>query len=291
MPSSLRESNSSAVNFFFLLDIITCFTGLLILITLLLATQVNPQAVAAKKNNEVVDPSLQAKLAKLLDELSDLSPRNQTLQKTLTAAEAIPDTSELQNEITELRKTISDKKELAAAMQSQLSKQRKEVDERDVSLGLTDLRHQIEEIESQTQKLGEESKKVMDQVHEYEAKVKEAEARLLKIQNQKNKLWVIPDTSNTTKEPILVTVSEKLISIERFNKPESRKELLRPSSTGKLLDALHGFDPLDFYIVFYVKPSGVAQFDAVKQATQRAGYELGYDALSEATQIVFSRLE
>ena len=41
MASSLRQSSTTAVNFFFLVDIFTCVLGILILVTLMLTTQAN----------------------------------------------------------------------------------------------------------------------------------------------------------------------------------------------------------------------------------------------------------
>ena len=42
------------------------------------------------------------------------------------------------------------------------------------------------------------------------------------------------------------------------------------------------------YLVFYVRPSGIDLFNRCSAAAKRAGFQIGYDAVEENTQVNFS---
>ncbi|MBM3861773.1 MAG: hypothetical protein FJ395_19290 [Verrucomicrobia bacterium] len=288
MASSLRQSSGAPINFFSFIDIITGVTGVLILVTLLLATKVNPQLAGGGLPEDQPDPVVRQRLNELLDQLSVLNLQNQQLQQTLAAVQAAPSVASLQQEVADLRKQAEAARQRAAALQDELNIFHQRQRERDSRLGLDDISRQIEKLQADLRNLREKVQTTIAEMMQWEAKVREAEARLLQTQRDQNKLWVIPEPSRTSKEPLLVVVSDHTVSVDRFNKPESRTVLQLPSER-ELLRALKEFSIVDYYIVFYVRPSGVARFGDLKNACKKEGYEVGYDAIEEQTEILFSK--
>ena len=117
--------------------------------------------------------------------------------------------------------------------------------------------------------------------------LRERESQLLAEQAKKNELWLIPERTKTSKEPVLAVVSADAVILQRFDHPE-KSELRGSGLPAKFVDALKAYSKLDQYLVFYLKPSGVDHFDALVEAAKRAGFEVGYDAVGEEININFS---
>jgi len=153
------------------------------------------------------------------------------------------------------------------------------------------LREQVEKLKEDVAALLPSVDNALAEMSRIEAKVKEAEAELLASKSLKDKLWLIPDLSQTSKEPLLVTVAERTIRLERFNKPSEAVLISKVHGEDEFQAALKKYDPLNFYAVFYVKPSGISTFEKVREIAKDANFEIGYDALEENTEIVFSKRE
>ena len=112
------------------------------------------------------------------------------------------------------------------------------------------------------------------------------ENQLIEAQARKNEIWLIPDRSTTTREPVLAIVTADAVVIERFDHPE-KIELRGFGLRAKFEQALGSYSKLDQYIVFYFKPSGVDHFAELTEAARNAGFEIGYDAVNENVVIHF----
>ena len=290
MASSLRQSSTTAVNFFFLVDIFTCVLGILILVTLMLTTQASTNT-ETRSGATALDQERQQELTRLLDELSRLNTANDALQRSVAAAEAGPGLASVQSEIQDLTQAITAQHQQEGELQGALGRLEQTGTKRDDVLGLTDLSQQVEKLKEEVAALQPLLDNTLADMTRVEAKVKEAEAELLATKGLKDKLWVIPDLSQTSKEPLLVTVADRGIRLERFNKPSETVLISRASEEDEFQAALKRYDPLNFYAVFYVKPSGISTFEKVREIAKHANFEIGYDALEENTEIVFSKQE
>ena len=113
------------------------------------------------------------------------------------------------------------------------------------------------------------------------------EGQLLTEQARKNELWLIPDGSKTSKEPVLAVVSADTIVLQRFDHPE-KSELRGSGLSSKFENELKTWSKLDQYVVFYFRPSGVQHFEALTKLAKSAGFEIGYDAIGEPIAINFN---
>jgi hypothetical protein len=122
-----------------------------------------------------------------------------------------------------------------------------------------------------------------------EQQVASAQARLLKLQAREGKIWLIPDQAATTKEPILVTVAGTGAVAEAFDHPEKRQQWDATHAQSSLEAYLRNAKPLDQYVVFLVRPSGIPLFQKLLKSTRTDGFEVGYDALEEDREVHFSK--
>jgi hypothetical protein len=288
MGSSLRGNSGAPINFFSFIDIITGVTGVLILVTLLLATMVNPAITGGGLPEDQPDPVVRNQLEQLLDQLSTINLANQRLQQTLSAVQAAPNAASLSQEVADLKRQADAARQRVAGLQAELEKLRQRERERDAALGLDEASRQIGKLKAALEKLRTEVQAAIADMLQWEAKARESEARLLLAQRDQNKIWVIPEASHTSKEPLLAVISDRSVTIERFNKPESRTILQQPTES-EVIGALKEFSTVDYYVVFYVRPSGIGRFQNLKKSCKKEGYEVGYDAIEEQTEIAFSR--
>jgi hypothetical protein len=116
-----------------------------------------------------------------------------------------------------------------------------------------------------------------------EQAVKQRESALLGERDRKNVLRLIPERTQTSKEPVLVLVTGAGLALQRFD----AGEVVRVQRTRQFRDALEQFSSPDQYLVLYFKPSGAGRFDDLTEAAREAGFEIGYDAIPEEFEIEF----
>lgn len=268
--------------FFAFQDIITSAMAVVITIVMLLALDMGEPS---SDSDEAAPANLTQHLEKLLD---DLSKANAVLRAAQDAgATAALDPAILKGEIETIRSELSGlrassqtgEKELAEAqrkdgskiVQSELEKQK---------AAIAAAARQIAEREAQAA----HSLAAMKRAEE---ELRAREGQLLAEQGRKNELWLIPDRSKTSKEPVLAVVSADAVILQRFDHPE-KSELRGWRLPAKFEDALKAYSKLDQYIVFYFKPSGVEHFEKLTDSAKTAGYEIGYDVVGEEIAINFS---
>jgi hypothetical protein len=105
----------------------------------------------------------------------------------------------------------------------QMTKNAAALQARDATLGLTDLKATIHRTIQEADLTANQEAKVREEMDNLELKVSAAQSRLFKLREMEGQLWLVPDKNNTTKEPILVTVAGKSITVEAFDHPEQRK--------------------------------------------------------------------
>jgi hypothetical protein len=83
-------------------------------------------------------------------------------------------------------------------------------------------------------------------------------------------------------------VSASGVKVERFDRPDQTKDFSKSSARSEFDAYLNGIKPLDQYVVFLMRPSGIGLFQDLVKSARDKGIEVGYDALEEDKQIYFS---
>lgn len=285
MSSRLRSLNSTKISFFAFQDIITSVSGILILVTLILATELDRPT---SRTTHDADPELERKLSETLRQQSEVDSQNRNLQALLAAAETAPASEKLEADITRLRSQLADEKKKHASIAEQLAASQSAIEARDRTLGLTDLKAQIQRVIQEAESLAREEAKVRDEMARLDQRVASVQSKLLKLREREGKLWLIPDKSSTTKEPILATISGSGAKVERFDHPDQAKEFNKATARTEFDSYLGDAKPLDQYVVFLVRPSGIELFERLVKLARDKGFEVGFDALEENREIHFT---
>ena len=103
----------------------------------------------------------------------------------------------------------------------------------------------------------------------------------MKLRQWDGQIWLIPDKSATTKEPIVVFVDGMGATIQRVDHPEQSKQLNKDIADSAFSSYLDTAKSLDQYVVFEVKPSGIGLFQDLVKSARDKGFDVGYDALEE----------
>jgi hypothetical protein len=284
MRSRLRNWDSK-ISFFVFADIITGVSGILIFVTLMLATDLGKPATS---DSQSADPAAERQLQDVLRRQLEADARNRRLQELIAAAETAPVAEKLESDISELRSQLSEARQKQAVLAARLAGSQADNLARDRTLGLSDLMSTILRTAQEAESLAKDDAKVRSEMAGLEERAGRLESRLLRVRQREGQLWLIPDRSSTTKEPLLATVAGAGATIERFDHPDQRKELERSGADSAFKTYLGGFKPLDQYVVFLVRPSGIELFERLVKTARELGFDVGFDALDEHTPIHFS---
>jgi hypothetical protein len=284
MSSRLRSLDSK-ISFFAFADIITAVSGVLIFVALLLATDLGvPTDSRSKSENPEIEQQLQEALAMQVD----VDAQNQRLQELLTTAETAPDPDKLQADIKRLRSQLAEEQKQQGALNDQMAESQDAIAKHDAVLGLTDLKAKVVREAQEAKSIASQDAKVREEMAALDQHVAGVQSKLLILHQREGKLWLIPDKGSTTKEPILATVSASGVKLERFDRPDQTKDFSKSSVRSEFDSYLDGVKPVDQYIVFLVRPSGVGLFDDLVKSARDKNIEVGFDALEENKDIYYS---
>ncbi len=279
------RSFDSKISFFAFADIITAVSGMLIFITLLLATDLGQPT---DHRSQAANSEMEQRLHEMLSQQAEVDAQNRHLQGLLAAAETAPAAEKLETDITRLRAQLTEEKKKHASVAEQLAASQSAIEARDRTLGLTDLKAQIQRVVQEAESLARQDAKVRDEMAGLEQRVASVQSKLLKLREREGKLWLIPDKSSTTKEPILATISGSGAKMERFDHPDQAREFSKSSARTEFDSYLGEAKPLDQYVVFLVRPSGIELFERLVKLAREKGFEVGFDALEEGREIHFT---
>ena len=284
MSSRLRSLDSK-ISFFAFADIITAVSGVLIFVALLLATDLGvPTDNRSKSENPEIEQQLQEAFAMQVD----VDAQNQRLQELLTTAETAPDPDKLQADIKRLRSQLAEEQKKQAALTDQMTESQDAITKRDAVLGLTDLKAKVARETQVAKTIASQDAKVREEMAALDLHLAGVQSKLLVLRQREGKLWLVPDKGSTTKEPILATVSASGVKLERFDRPDQTKDFSQSSARSEFDSYLDGVKPVDQYIVFLVRPSGVGLFEDLVKSARDKNIEVGFDALEENKDIYYS---
>ena len=271
----LRQTGSS-ISFFAFQDIITCVSGILIIITLLLSLHLGESASAT--NDESATAAQESKLAALLDELTALrrtaerSAMNRAVKANADELNARAAQLRAEAEALAARNAASSARTVDIGKDSNTIQRAKQLAA--LSASTEPRRVEIHALEAEAAKQAAEAQKAA-------RAAEQAQTIVLAEQARRNVLRLIPEPSASNREPVVVQLGARTWSIERFDVEEKRSG----SSLGDFRAALSQFAPLKQYLVFYGKPSAADDFDAYVNAGRTAGFGVGYDLVAEDAAI------
>jgi hypothetical protein len=277
MSSRLRSLDSK-ISFFAFADIITAVSGVLIFVALLLATDLGrPTSSSSQAANSEMERRLQEALA----QQAEVDSQNHRLQELLATADTAPDLEKLQADIARLRSQLSEEQKKQTALADQMTGSQAAIAARDKVLGLTDLKATVQRTVQENETTAEQEAKVRSEMDGLDQQVARVESQLLKLRQWDDQIWLIPDKSATTKEPIVVFVDGMGATIQRVDHPEQNKQLNKDVADPAFRSYLETAKSLDQYVVFEVKPSGIGLFQDLVKLARDKGFDVGYDALEE----------
>lgn len=283
MSSRLRTSIGTRISFFSFQDIITSVTGILILVTLILTLYLE-QSVPVSSEQE----QLKQRLSAVLNDLTAVTIQNERRQASLRSLEAAPDAERLLTEIRQWQSEIARQSNRLASLTRTLTEREQETAKRAEQLGLSDLRERAGNIQKEIEAQRLTNAVLTTEAQAMEGQEKELQTKTAQATNQ-HRLWLLPDFAGSGKKPVLVTVSRTNVTFERFNEPPaSRKEFDAAHAEQGLSQNLVLWQPDRDYVVFYVRPSGIDLFTRALEIVKRGGFQVGYDAVEEDKQILFS---
>lgn len=269
--------------FFAFQDIITSAMAVIITVVMLLALDMGEPGQASPGEPDA--GGLTQQLEKLLDELSQGNAQLRAAQDASTAAKLDP--AIVRGEIEAMRGELAGIRASSRTGEKELTDAQRHDDTKIVRSELEKQKAALAAAAKQLAQREDASARSLAEMKRAEEALRAKEGQLLAEQAKKNELWLIPDRSKTSKEPVLAVVSADAVVLQRFDHPE-KSELRGRGLSSKFESALKDYSKLDQYVVFYFKPSGVDHFQTLTDMAKSAGFEIGYDAVGEETAINFN---
>jgi S1-C subfamily serine protease len=269
-----------SVSFFSFQDIITAVTGIILLIALIMSLRlVEPQLTSARAAPEqlAMRDALRNELASLREkvagwqagkagDLSDEASISANTTNIAVLAESLEAESlRLSGEAGAL--------ELPGSLQ----------------IDFQGLREEINQQSAELARIREETKETTAAIDAVRAKVEQAEQVVLAELRDTNDVWLIPDRSDTSKEPVIVSVYHDKFLVQPLDakKPKSVSRSGEDSSDVEKL--LEPFKPQDQYVVFYFRPSSLDSFESIKSGAKKLEFEIGYDLVEDDANVQFAK--
>ena len=288
MSSRLRNLGSTRISFFAFQDIITSVSGILILVTLILAADLDKITDGTSSES---NPEFERQLAELIQSQNQLELENQRMQKNLAEAESLPNAEKLQQDIASLKTQLEFEQKQVSALDTEGQKREIASRQQEVTLGLSNLRQTIESIKKETEQLAQKNLTVAKQAEQLRHQLEVVQTKLLKVKSREGQVWLIPEASNSTKEPILVVASGQGIIVERFDRPDLRKTFPISEAGTKFKSYISSLSKIQQYFVFYVRPSGIELFNELSEVARDQSFDVGFDAVDENQVVHFSKPE
>jgi hypothetical protein len=257
--NNFRQVREAKINFLFFQDIITCVMGILILVTLMLSLSLNTGEAASAE-----EQPLQTELRQLKQRLTETEQQNRAIEQQALRLASLPDRPALETELTILKR---------------------EADQSSNQL------HQAEQTAAASKAQALERQNATNFQNAVAALEQQLAAARDTLRRQTNALYVVPaDDARESHEPVAFIVSSNKIQIRRFNdnNTANASQDRAISSADDLRPLLARLNPSREYVVFYFRPSGVKWFDSFRGLARELGFAVGYDAIEEQKQIIFS---
>jgi hypothetical protein len=258
--SRRSRGGGAPISLFSFQDLITSLSGILILLVLLMAVQVALRKAVSVKTSQpsrsTVDiTQLKESIATLKRELAILK-HAMAASVSQDAVKVAEETTDSERKRGELQNVLDQRKEAQSALEIRLAvAQQKEALRQKVN---KPLKAELARLRAALSKAAEESK-----------------------------VFYIPE-EGAPKTPILVECSATSIRVG-FISREEKPVVFGTDANGVRLFAKHisQYSPTREYFVFMIKPSGIDNWEALKEKAAALNFDVGYDALEEGNNIGF----
>jgi S1-C subfamily serine protease/outer membrane murein-binding lipoprotein Lpp len=273
------RSGTGSISFFAFQDIITAVTGIMVLIALLMALQIT----SGQPSKPQVDPQLTQTLAELSARRDELHSKVEVIRATAKTAESgsedaaaqIGNIEEMIRELNRESARLVQDASLATASNP-------------APVDIESIQRSNEQAKVAITNEEEQNKLLAREIAEMETKVDKAQVAALEVASNTSDIWLTPDRSDTSKEPVIISVMPDTMTAQRLDAGQE-SEVRRTSNTeGNLSELLKDTQPIDQFLVFYFKPSTLSGFDGVIEAAKSLGYEVGYDIVEEEGVVRFT---
>ena len=272
-------SGQPKTGFFSFQDIIMAVTGILIVVALILALQIDKVAELSKPGkissdaesplvNEDILENLENEVANLTERLDQIRSAK---RKTASQADLKNYIKRMEERVYRLNAKVGDMT-VEEVDPDQLEDIKKKAVE------ILRLQQGIASVETEIEKISKEDVMSGEELRYLERKVKEFEAQALAARAKgRRSIRLIRELSDTTKEPISVDVSANILKLMRFDDPN----VIELKTLSQFYKSIEKFKKQDQYFVLYFRPDGSERFNEVRQAVKNFGFEVGYDAISQ----------
>jgi hypothetical protein len=279
MRKEIRRSGNS-ISFFAFQDIITSVIGVVLFVALLLSLFI----VAGSPSLNTTEQPRQAASQEEIDRLQELLHQVAALEEQLRVAK-LAQIAGSDVEIDALRTQLRQILDQIAAVQVPGLKDYFSPEIQTEVAGLEKkLAATLERIENAERQAAERRSEVARMQEELE-KVQQAQ---IQEADRKNDIFLIPETAQTTKSPLLLDVKDNLVNLQTL---DGKKTTVRSSSSGDLSRLLEGFRPAHYYVVAYFRPSTFHLAGQMIANIRSLGYELGYDVLRDDQNVTLGQPE
>lgn len=269
------------VTFFVFQDILTSMIGVMIMVTLTLGLQIDDNALDGNRDAKAKE-ELSKTLAQTLSEVSAL--RLKVAASGNTAGNS-PSLATMEAEEANLRKQIALYEEINKARQGKADKLL-------INPASAAVASEVESLSRTLARTNAERDRMKAMVRETEAQlagatqdVKTAESKLLEEKRRGDVLRLIPETSGTSKEPIIVVAKGEAFKMTSFK----TQAVIAEGEYTAFPGALKKLNNTDQYVVVFFKPSAADFFHYYTDLVTKTGFQLGYDLIGEDIQFELPR--
>jgi hypothetical protein len=277
MSSRLRRESSPQVSFFSFLDIITAVTGILILVTLILATDIGGYAPVESGSTTARDEVLN----NILRVQAQIEAENSQMRRLVASAATAPTMTELSTEVEALRHDLSVGKTEVAAVAANRRAREVEQTQSFSALGLDDLQGQLDAQRAASARAEGTNERLHAILASSEVQIIKTSAQLTKIQSLHGQSWLRSDNQLTGKRPMVVLVSAQGAEFKPLDKLEASQSWTANSAEDGFRRFCKEMATDKHYFVFIIRPSGIELFRELVAIARSQGFDVGYDAVGE----------
>jgi hypothetical protein len=284
MQSRFQRGKVRGVSpFFAFQDVITSAMAVLITVVMLLALDMGGGGNA--RSGRPAAEVLEKQWRRLMDALGDATIRLRSAQDAVAAAKLDP--AKLEGDLKSLRAELDALQAQSEAKGDQLNEAKHHDGAAIVWSELAKERAVVDSARTRVADLHDKDRQSLDAMNHAAEVASERDQELTDLVGRKNEIWLIPDRAPGSKEPVLAVVSSSGVVFGRFDHPE-KVAIEGFNLRAKFENELRNYSKAEQYIVLYFRPSGADNFDALKDAVRKAGFEVGYDVVGEDTIINYN---
>jgi len=278
MASRLRSNSIPKISFFAFQDIITSVTGILTLITLILALNIRDGSSGTPDSRRLVED--------LHKRVEEITSRNRQSRDRLAELEERLDPNRMREEVQLWENEIHSLSNQLQSVQRDTSIRNETARQETDRLGVNSARESLESIRRELTIVRQSQTQLVARIGDLEQKEERAR-QTLAMEASRSRLWIVPPrTTSESLQPLLLILSSSNIVCRRLDGTTNRVIRSGPHFPSQFSEALRQWKPDRDRLSFFVRPSTVALFRACTNLARESGFKMGYDAIEESTELM-----